>query len=188
MKKLVCCAALLVCALSVVALSEAQEAPLGMPLSDQHKLLAKEAGVWDVQMKMWPMGPAGDVMEGKGVETNVLVCNGLWLRSEFRAEFVGVKFEGHGMIGYDPAKKKYSGTWVDNMNASLRTGMGNDNASGARVMWWDAVDPATGQTVKERHVMSHNADGSRTFDMFRMGPDGAEIRMMTMTMTKRASS
>ena len=54
-------------------------------------------------------------MESKGIEKNELLKGGLWLISRFEGEVVGTPFTGIGTFGYDPAEKKYVGTWVDTM-------------------------------------------------------------------------
>ncbi len=74
----------------------------------QHKILAMEEGVWDAEITMTI--PGQEASKSKGVETNRLMA-GKWLISEFKGEFFGAPFEGHGVNGYDAKKGKYSATW-----------------------------------------------------------------------------
>ena len=55
----------------------------------------------------------------KAVEKNRLLEGGLWIISDYVAELGSMKFEGHGIIGYNPEKKRYVGTWVDNMTPMI---------------------------------------------------------------------
>src|SRR6476660_5111880 len=85
-----------------------------------YKLLAKEEGVWDAEIKMMAPGTDGktETTTSKGVETNRILA-GKWLLSDFKGEMFGSTFEGHGTYGYDAKKNKYIGTWVDTMSVRI---------------------------------------------------------------------
>jgi hypothetical protein len=86
--------------------------------TSEHKLLEASAGVWDGVLKM--PGPDSDKAgESKGVETNTMMLGGFWLVSSFKGTFAGQPFEGTGVTGYDPNKKKYVATWSDSMSPEL---------------------------------------------------------------------
>ena len=55
-----------------------------------------------------------DGLEGRRGQHSV--TGGLWVASTFQGDFGGMTFEGRGQFGYDPAKKKYVGTWIDSMS------------------------------------------------------------------------
>lgn len=83
-----------------------QEMPAPGP---EHAELKKMEGKWDAKVK----SGAGD---STGAVNYHMACGGMWLVSEFEGDFGGMKFQGHGMDGYDPAKKKYVSVWVDSMS------------------------------------------------------------------------
>jgi hypothetical protein len=84
-----------------------------------HALLARDAGTWDCNIKMFFQGPSGPPAEFKGVEVNKLVSGGLYLQTSFTYPMGGRgAFEGHSLMGYDPRSKKYVGTWVDNFTSA----------------------------------------------------------------------
>src|SRR5712671_4063554 len=72
----------------------------------EHETLKKLEGTWNAKIKM------GD-SESAGTATYKMECGCLWLMSDFRGEFFDQKFQGRGMDGYDPEKKKYVSVWVD---------------------------------------------------------------------------
>jgi hypothetical protein len=43
------------------------------------------------------------------------MLGGFWVVNEFQGEMAGMKMQAVQKLGYDPASKKYIGTWVDNM-------------------------------------------------------------------------
>ena len=80
----------------------------------EHEVLKKFEGEWDSTMKA-TMEPGKDPMVSKGKESCKLIMGGLFLVTSLDAEMMGGKFFGHGILGYDVQKKKYTGSWVDSM-------------------------------------------------------------------------
>ncbi|HYC78177.1 MAG TPA: DUF1579 family protein, partial [Planctomycetota bacterium] len=80
---------------------------------DEHKWLASQVGTWKATMSMMT-GP--DQWErGVGTETVRMDCGGLWQISDFEMPKLGGMgaFKGHGVMGYDPDRKKFVGHWFD---------------------------------------------------------------------------
>jgi len=112
------------CALALAGAARADEpkkdaaAPQGMPPlpkpGPEQQLFRDDAGTWDAKVESM-MPP----MTSQGTETNVLSCSGLCLVTDFKGEFGGMPFEGHGTSVYDSVKKKYVGTWADSMSTGL---------------------------------------------------------------------
>jgi hypothetical protein len=74
----------------------------------EHAVFEKDVGTWDAEIVI--RMPGAPPQESKGVAVNRLVADRMWLVSDFKNETTG--FEGHGVFGYDPHKKKYVGTWA----------------------------------------------------------------------------
>ena len=85
----------------------------------EHEMLKKDVGTWDATVEMF-MAPGAPPAVSKGTET-VTMLGGFWQLTEFKSEMMGQPFEGRGATGYDPAKKKYVGTWVDSMTPGYYT-------------------------------------------------------------------
>src|SRR5262245_22821058 len=83
--------------------------PIPKP-TKEHELLKEREGTWDCAVKSF-MEPGKPPSESKGVEVNRML-GGLWLISDFKGDMMGQPFLGHGVTGYDPKKKKYTGVWV----------------------------------------------------------------------------
>jgi len=131
----------------------------------EHEQLKKLEGNWDTTFKM--MGT-----EAKGKATYKMGVGGLWLLSTYEGDVGGMKFYGHGMDSYDPAKKKFVSVWVDNMATSPMLMEGTfDEAKKAMTMVGEGPG-MDGKPTRYRSVTAVPDDNTLVFDMY-MG-DGKE--------------
>jgi hypothetical protein len=161
--------------------AQAPEMPKPGP---EHELFKQDAGTWDATVEAW-MAPGAPPMTSKAVETNVLGCGGLCLVTEFKGDFGGVPFDGHGTSAYDPTKKKYVGSWTDSMSTGLMIGESTYDPVKKVVTGYMEGPDMTGKVVKSKSVVEYKADGSRVFTMYNRTPDGKEVAGMRITYTKR---
>lgn len=150
----------------------------------EHELLKKDAGMWDATVEEF-VAPGVPPKVSKGVETSTLACGGLWLITDFKAEMMGQPFQGHGVTGYDPAKRKYVGIWVDGMSAAL--GLVEETYDPAKKTMTDiyqSQDPA-GKPVKMKMVTIWNGEDSRDWTASMMGEDGKDLPMLTIKYKRR---
>jgi hypothetical protein len=137
-----------VLALSTLTLAAARVLPLqehGMEKpTKEHEMLQKNVGMYEGTVTMFMPGMPETPMPAK--ET-VRSHGPFWTISDFTSEFMGVPYMGHGSNGFDPAKGKYIGTWIDNTSSYLQVMEGTyDEAKKAVVMKWNAPD-MTGKVV-----------------------------------------
>ncbi len=52
------------------------------------------------------------------------------MQEDFSGEFMGKPFHGIGITGYDNLKKKYVGSWIDDMGTGLFISEGDADAEG----------------------------------------------------------
>ncbi len=156
-------------------------------VTKEHKLLKRDVGAWDAEMKRWMPGSDQPVMEAQGIERNRLV-SGLWLLSTFTAELGGQKFIGHGQLGYDPSKKKFVGTWIENMSTHISTMEGTyDEKTGEMTMMMKSVDPRSGKDTTSKSVSKYMGDDKRIFSMYMKVADSDEwVKSMEVAYTRRA--
>jgi len=139
----------------------------------EHELFKADVGTWDAVMKTWVAGPDADPIATKAVEINRLLGNGLWLISDFKATLDDVPFLGHAQMGYDPAKKQYVGTWVDNMTPSISIMRGKYDAEKKTLtMFSKTKDPQSGKEVRTKGVSRYVNDNKRVFTMFMGAAEG----------------
>lgn len=146
----------------------------------EHQLLAAKAGVWDATLEMM-----GSPTKSTGVSTVTVACGGFWVVDDFKADMGGMPFHGHGATGYDPAKGKYVGSWIDSMTPSLMTLEGTMDKAG-KVLTMSGMAPGMdGKPVMHRMVTTQVDATTQTFEMFVPGPDGKDMKVMTITYKKR---
>jgi hypothetical protein len=152
--------------------------------SPQQKVLAMEEGVWDAEITT--TFPGQEATKSKGVETNRLVA-GKWLISDFKGDFGGMAFEGHGVNGYDTKKAKYVATWVDTMSTHIDLMEGTyDEKTKTLTLSADSEDPASGKPMKMRLETQFKDDDTRTFKEY-VQMDGQKefVKFMEIKYTKR---
>lgn len=154
--------------------------PMPQP-GPEHEVLKRDVGAWDVTMEITP-GPGMPPFSMTGVETNTLV-GGRWLLTEYKAEMMGQVFEGHGIVGYDPAKKAYVSVWADTMSTSLSQGESTlDAGTNTLTGWSEMPDPAGGKT-RAKTVATWPGSDERVVKMYL--PADAPQPFMTMTYKRR---
>ena len=157
------------------AVSLAQELPKPGP---EHAKLKEFVGTWDAVMEM-----AGQ--KTKATATYKSICDGMWLASDFEGDLGGIKFQGHGVYGYNLQKKKYVGMWFDSMNsAPLHMEGDYDPKTKLVVMSGQSVGP-DGQPQKFKATTEHNDKDHFTFKMYMVQQDGNEQLTFTIAYTRR---
>jgi hypothetical protein len=172
--------------ISTIAVAAQQGPPPAPKPGPEHEVLKMDVGTWDavVELAPAPGAPAG-ASKSKGVETNRIGCGGLCLITDFKADMMGMPFEGHGVTTWDPAKKKYIGSWTDSLSTGLAIGESTYDAKGKK--WSGTMEgpDMTGNVVKSRAVGEWRDANTRVFTMYSAGPDGKEAQSMKITYTKR---
>jgi hypothetical protein len=144
----------------------------------EHKKLAEMVGEYTCEMK------TGD-QTFKGSATFTMELGGLWLVQNFTCDMGGMKFEGRGATTYDPAKKKYVGTWIDSMAPALATSEGTmDPKTGVTTEMMDGMAGPDGKPAKYKAV-STPKDYGFDFAMYVVGADGKDTPMMTIVYRKK---
>lgn len=165
----------------------AQDGPPMPKPTHFHEMLKANEGVWDAKVSFF-MAPGMPPAVSKGVETDKLACNGMWLLSDFDGEAMGMPFQGHGVLGYDPAKQKYVSVWVDSMTTSVQIGEGTASADGkTRTIERDGPD-MMGKMTHFKEVEELKGSDARMFTITQKGPDGKEATMMTIEYTRRKAA
>lgn len=141
----------------------AQEGALPKP-SKEHEFLKKNLGDRTGQMKMWVQGPDSDPLVMPFKETNTAILNGFWVETKFETG----PYHGRGMSGFDPIKKKYIGTWTNNMSPSISVMEGTfDEESNELTMEFRDYDEMTGKLTDMKSVTSFVPGKPETMTMYK---------------------
>lgn len=141
----------------------------------EHEHLKQMEGTWDATVEF-----GGS--ESKGVMTYKMDLGGLWLFAKFEADFGGMKFQGRGADGYDPARKKYLSLWVDSMSTAPLVSEGTyDKDTNTLTMTGEGPGP-DGKPAKMKMVTQYKDADHMTFTLTH--PDGGQPPM-TIKYTRR---
>jgi hypothetical protein len=169
--------------LSLAAGVVAAQAPTPPKAGPEHEILKSDVGSWEAIVESFMPGAPAPITS-KGTETNQLM-GGLWLVTDFKGEMMGSPFQGHGVMGYDATKKKYVGTWVDTMSSGLGVSESTwDAATKTLTGTIEAPDPA-GQLQKMKSVVTYKDPDTRVFTLSGAGPDGKDVKFMTITYKRK---
>jgi hypothetical protein len=159
-----------------------------MTPGEPHQILAKGAGEWEHQVKSW-MAPGTTPTEGTATSESEMILGGRYLADHFTGNMMGMPFEGHGISGYDNAKKKYFMGWIDNMGTGLMTGWGDYDASTKKITYTGTfTDPVTGEDKAFRSVTTLVDDNNSIFEMYMPAHDGSgEYKAMEIHSVKKTS-
>jgi hypothetical protein len=166
------------------AVAQEQGPPAPKP-GPEHEVLKADVGTWDAKVEVIP-SPGMQPMVSKGVETNTMGCGGLCLISDFKGEMApGQPFHGHGITTWDPAKKKFVGSWTDSMSAGLGIGESTWDPAGKKATGTMEMPEPSGGTLKARMIVEYPSSTTRTMTSYMTGPDGKEFMNMRITYTRR---
>jgi hypothetical protein len=153
----------------------------------EHALLQREVGTWDAEIRFWTPGQEANATTVKGTETSRMVGD-YWLLSDFEYEMDGTKYQGHGVLGYDPQSAKYVFTWhASDSPYPMKMSGEYDAASKSRVMQLEGQSP-TGDPVTGKTVTTYRDERTRVFEMYFDMGEPEPVKWMEITYTKRAAS
>lgn len=146
----------------------------------EHEWLNQLLGDWTYEHEAC-MAPDGSNVKATGVES-VRSLGGLWVLCE--GQF-NMPDGGMGItqmtLGYDPAKKRYVGTFIGSMMTYLWVYDGELDAA-AKVLTLDAEGPSfagDGKMVKYQDIIEFKDANHRTLTSQTLGEDGKWNHFMT---------
>ncbi len=170
-------------ALSFVSASTAQEPEFPSP-AKEHQWLQQFVGSWDSQSE-GSMGPDQPPMQCKGTISSRSL-GGFWIVNEMQTDIMGTPMTGVQTIGYDPAKKKYVGTWVDSMMNHMWKYEGSVSQDG-KTLTLEAAGPnfmAAGKSTQFRDAYEFKSKDSIIATSSMLGEDGKWVVFMTGTINR----
>lgn len=156
--------------------------------TEQHRHLAKEAGTWDVEIKLFLRGPDGPPEVSKGVQETELLPGGLWLSSKFDGKVGDMPLAGRSLGGYDPIKKKYVDVWADSSDPLVTVLEGEyDEATKTVTSLGKSADARTGKPydIKTTTVLKGDDERLVTFHIKNDETGGEYYKLMEMTYKRR---
>ena len=164
----------------------AQELPQLPEPEKEHQWLQQFVGEWTTKSKA-DMGPDLPPMECEGSISSRMV-GGFWVLNEMKGDMAGTPMVGMQTVGYDSAKKKYVGTWVDSMVNHMWHYEGSVDATG-KILTLEAEGPnfmAGGKLTKFQDIYEFKSADEIVIASTMLGEDGKWITFMTGTAKRKA--
>jgi len=162
-----------------------QDGP-AMPKPDQeHHWLQRFMGEWKTESKA-TMIPDQPPMQCSGTMSSRQL-GGFWVLNEFKGEWSGDPMNGIQTIGYNKAKNKYVGTWVDSATPFMWLYEGTVDASG-RILTLEAEGPnfmADGKLTKFEDIYEFKSANEILMKSRMLGDDGKWITFMSGTAIRK---
>jgi hypothetical protein len=111
---------------------ELEREPYALPEpQSEHDWLMQLAGEWTAEVEIY-QEPDQPPLTSSGTES-IRPIGGFWILTENRGSFMDKPFTGIMALGYDPAKGRYVGTWIDSMTSHLWVYEGSLDAAQKRL-------------------------------------------------------
>jgi hypothetical protein len=132
-------------------------------LNENHKLLASLNGSWTFKIKFWMNpNPSAPPQESSGTATRKSIMDGRYFVMDVTGKMQmpgedgkmkDVTFKGQGIEGYDNVKKKFVGSWIDNMGTGIELSEGNYDEATKTFTYTSEVEPIPGMKTPIREVL-----------------------------------
>ncbi len=175
---------LIFCLLTFKSISLGQDPPAMPEPSKEHAWLEKFTGEWTTHSK-GTMGPDQPTMECNGTLISRQL-GGFWILNELKGDWAGSPMTGIQTIGFNDAKKKYVGTWVDSATAYMWHYEGTLDPTG-KVLTLQAEGPnfiVAGKLTKFEDIYEFKSANEIAMTSRMLGEDGEWVTFMSGTATR----
>jgi len=163
-------------------------------LNENHKILGELAGTWNYTVKMWMNpDPNAKPQESKGIAIRKSMMDGRFyiLDVTGKMEMPGpdgkkkeTTFKGMGLEGYDNVKKKFIGTWVDNMGTGIMMSEGDYDPATKTMTYTSEYEAVPGMKTKIRETVKVVDKNHHTFEWYE-DHGGKEVKTMEINYTRK---
>ncbi|MFN0009058.1 MAG: DUF1579 domain-containing protein [Planctomycetota bacterium] len=152
---------------------------------EQHDWLQHFVGDWTAKSET-TMAEDAEPMKMELTES-VRSIGGLWILAEGSATFGGMPMSTVLTLGYDPAKKKFVGTWVDSVQTHMYVYEGELDAA-QKVLTLSTTGPDfqdPSKTAKYRDLIEVKDADNKVLTSSVQGADGAWTTFMRADYTRK---
>jgi len=162
-------------------------------LNENHKLLADLDGNWTYTIKFW-MNPDPNAKpnESKGTAVRKSIMNGRFSTLDVtgKMEMPGpdgkkkeMTFIGHGIDGYDNVKKKFVGSWIDNMATGIMMAEATYDPATKTFTYNSEYEAVPGMKTPIREVIKLTDNNHHTLEWYE-NRGGQEVKTMEINYTR----
>jgi len=162
-------------------------------LNENHKLLSGLDGNWNYTIKFWMNpDPNAKPQESKGTAVRKSIMEGRYSVMDVtgKMEMPGpdgkkkeMTFKGHGIEGYDNIKKKFVGSWIDNMGTGIQFSEGTYDPATKTFTYTSEMEPVPGMKSQVREVLKATDNNHMTLEWYE-NQGGGEKKTMEINYTR----
>lgn len=162
-------------------------------LGENHKLLKDLNGTWSFTVKMWMNGdPNSKPQVSKGTAVRKSVMDGRYVAMDVTGKMQvpgpdgkmkDMTFKGMGTEGYDNVKKKFVGSWMDNMGTGIMTSEGDYDPATKTFTFTGEIEAIPGMKQNIREVLKVTDKNHMTFEWYETR-GGQEMKTMQIDYTR----
>jgi hypothetical protein len=166
-------------------------------LNENHKLISSLDGSWNYTVKMWMNpDPSAKPQESKGTATRKSVMDGRYVVMDVTGHMQmpgpdgktkDVTFKGMGMEGYDNVKKKFVGSWIDNMGTGIESSEGTYDPATKTFTYTSEIEPVPGMKSQIRELLKVADKDHMTFEWYE-NQGGQEKKTMEIDYTRSGAA
>ena len=166
------------------ALAVDTEMPKSITENQQHKLLQRYAGTWDVAQKIFR---GETVTESTAVQECRIILGGLGVAYDYTATGKDT-FVGYGMSTWNSTKKKFETYWVDNMSwGGVSQAWGTYNQK-KKVLTEIMTSVRPDGTEEKFRSVTRFVNDDEQVSTFYANRNGEDVKVMEFVYTRRRPS
>jgi Protein of unknown function (DUF1579) len=162
-------------------------------LNENHKILTDLDGNWTYTIRFWMNpDPNAKPQESKGTAVRKSMMDGRYSTLDVtgKMEMPGpdgqkkeMTFKGHGIDGYDNVKKKFVGSWVDNMGTGIMFSEGTYDPATKTFTYTSEFEALPGVKQQIREVIKVTDKDHHTLEWYE-NHGGQEVKTMEINYTR----
>lgn len=140
---------------------------------EHHERMAPLVGTWDVEAKFW-MGP-GEPTVSTATSENEWLLGERYVGQHYSGKFMGMDFEGFGVLGYDKNRGEYASAWIDNLSTGVFYQHGAPADDPRKIVLEGEAYTPMGKT-RMKHVTRIVSDDKHVLTFYEPDPSTGEMR------------
>ncbi len=157
----------------------------GQP-ADQHKMLQKLAGEWEVVVK-FKIGEKWN--EGKSKCSAKMILGGRFLQQKYESKLFGKPFTVIQILGYDNTTKQFTEIHLDSMNTAVEVRNGKPTKDKKSIEFvGERTDPASDKRMRTRTVLTSVDDDHFEIAWHQTIGDANEQNTVVLKHTRKTKS
>lgn len=148
------------------------------------KMMASWDGEWDEDISMY-MAPGVPEQKMKATCVNRMLLDGRYQEGTHKGDFMGMPFNGIGILAWDNVLKIFVNTWIDNFGTGMMYMTGTwDEKNKLIDLKGTMTDPQAGKVVPVRQVIKIMDDKTQVLEQYTM-VNGKEFLNMKINLTRK---